>query len=277
VLLDIAAKDFKKAETQLAHLHDVDPTRAAGGSAVLLAAKGQLDKAAEVLARARMQPESGSLMHSMLGALAEQSHRFDVAVAEYKLALVDRPDDIALLMSLGNAASQKGQWDAAIAAFERAQKISPNEFTPTVMLAFTLQRAGKSDRAMEEYRRALGLQPDNPRVLNNLAFLIVETHGNLDEAKKLAEDAVRKDPKDPQFKDTLGWIYFQKDDAKFALPIFKALVEQHPTDTTFLYHLGAAQLRTGTKDAGRQTLQAALSNGASGSEAEKIRALLSSN
>src|SRR6185295_5162491 len=108
-----------------------------------------------------------------------------------------------------------------------------------------------------------------PGIQNNVAFLLVETNGNLDEAANLAQQATRQAPGQPNFSDTLGWIYIKKDMAPSALQIFENLVKKYPDEPTYRYHLGVALLKTGNKEKARTALQGALTKNPAKVEAEK--------
>lgn len=64
--------------------------------------------------------------------------------------------------------------------------------------------------AEKAYRRALQIAPETPIAANNLAWLIAEKQGNLDEALQLATMAISKSKPTAGYHDTLGWIYLKK-------------------------------------------------------------------
>jgi Flp pilus assembly protein TadD len=144
----------------------------------------------------------------------------------------------------------------------------------TVLLGSARQSIGQQDEAVKLFRHAQELQPDDPRVLNNLARAIVETNGNIDEALRLAQLAVKSSPNQPNFTDTLGWIYLKKNLTDGALQLFNTLVRKHPDDPTFRYHLGAALFQKGDMQGARIALQVALDNKPAKDEAAQIRGLL---
>ncbi len=110
--------------------------------------------------------------------------------------------------------------------------------------------------------------------MNNLAFLLAETSGDLDQALSLAQRAVQKAPGQPQFSDTIGYVYLKKKMLDSAVRSFDSLVQKYPGNPTFRYHLGMALLETGDKAAARKELAAALANHPSEDEAAKIRDLV---
>jgi tetratricopeptide (TPR) repeat protein len=69
---------------------------------------------------------------------------------------------------------------------------------------------GNIAAAETAYRNALQITPETPIAANNLAWIIAENGGNLDEALQLATMAATKNPQSAGFYDTLGWVYFKK-------------------------------------------------------------------
>jgi Flp pilus assembly protein TadD len=123
-------------------------------------------------------------------------------------------------------------------------------------------------------RRSLQLQPGDARIMNNLAFLIVETGGDLNEAQKLAEQAVEKDGTNLHARDTLGWTFMKKSKPDIAIQILNNLVNKEPENATFRYHLGVALLQKEEKKRARTELQAALTKQLRQEDEKKIRELL---
>ena len=109
--------------------------------------------------------------------------------------------------------------------------------------------------------------------MNNLAFLLAENGGNLDEALGLAQSAAQKVPGQSHFSDTIGYVYLKKGMRDNAVRTFSGLVQKYPTNPTFHYHLAMALLETGDKAAARNELGAALANHPAEDEAAKIREL----
>jgi tetratricopeptide (TPR) repeat protein len=88
-----------------------------------------------------------------------------------------------------------------------AKKPSPAALT---MLGILEDALGDRVRAEANYRRALEISPDTPIAANNLAWLIIENQGNLDEALQLASLSVAKNQTVAGFYDTLGYVYLKK-------------------------------------------------------------------
>ena len=81
--------------------------------------------------------------------------------------------------------------------------------------------------------------------MNNLAYLMAETGGNLDEALRLAQDASRRQPSNVGLSDTVGWIYLKKNLTDSAIQILSNVVQKDPRHPVYGYHLGSALYQKG--------------------------------
>ena len=84
-------------------------------------------------------------------------------------------------------------------------------------------------------------------MLNNLAYLMTETGGNLDEALTLAQRAKQQLPNFTEVSDTIGWIYIKKNLSDSAIEIFRDLTAKVKDNPTFHYHYGMALAQKGDK------------------------------
>ncbi|KKO20355.1 MAG: tetratricopeptide repeat protein [Candidatus Brocadia sp.] len=66
------------------------------------------------------------------------------------------------------------------------------------------------DRVEEELRMTLKLDPDFHEANNFLGYLLVENNKNLDEAIELINKALKVQPKNGAYLDSLGWAYYKK-------------------------------------------------------------------
>jgi Flp pilus assembly protein TadD len=133
---------------------------------------------------------------------------------------------------------------------------------------------GRKSDARPIYEEILKLEPDNAIALNNLAYMLAESGGDLDQALTLAQRAQQKWPKDPNVADTLGWIYIKKNLSDNAVRIFTELVTQSPEVSTYHYHLAMALFQKGDKDGARKRLNIALQKKPPKDEETKIKDLI---
>jgi Flp pilus assembly protein TadD len=198
-----------------------------------------------------------------------------VAIAEYRRLLSRNPGNIDLYLKLGETLRSKGELKNALAQFEKARQVFPKDVRPVVSVAATENLMGQKEAAQNSYRRALAMQPDNPFVMNNLAYVMVERSANLEEAKKLAQEAVKKQPQQASFLDTLGSIYQKTGQTDSALQIFNSLVKQYPDRPEFRYRQAVSLLKKGDRIQARAALTTALTQKPTGQLDTDIRQLLS--
>ena len=110
--------------------------------------------------------------------------------------------------------------------------------------------------------------------MNGLAYVLAESGGSLSEALDLARRAQEKNPGDPHFSDTLGWIYLKQHSNQNGAIVFRVLTEKYPENPTFRYHLAMALLENGDRAAAKNELKTALSKSHSAEVRQEIETAL---
>lgn len=156
--------------------------------------------------------------------------------------------------------------DEAIAQYNKVleKRTSAQIFT---LLGILEDGRGNITAAEAAYRKALEITPESPIAANNLAWLIVDNHGNLDEALYLATMAVGKNPNFPGFYDTLGYVYLKKgltspaiEQLKKAVALEEKFAQQNGSTPNAGYRvrLGAAFAQAGDKASARREVETSL-------------------
>ncbi len=133
---------------------------------------------------------------------------------------------------------------------------------------------GNKDAAIQQFKQVLESDPSNAQALNNLAYLFAESGKQPDEALKYAQKAVELAPDDPNFSDTLGWIFYEKGLYSSAIQYLERAVSKKGTAVS-RYHLAMAYAKAGDLVRGRTTLEAALKVNPKLPEAKAAEQLLS--
>ena len=275
-MLEFARQNFTEAEAGFKKLYATNPKdlRPLEGLVQLYAAQNEIGKAQALLeGELRKRPEEGAL-RLLLANVAAATRNNNLAAQQYRELLAKNPDSAELYYRLGNVVMQSGDSTEGMANLERARQIDPRSIRYALAQGSALEQSGRIEEAHAVYQQANRLEADNPLVLNNLAFTMAETGGNLDEALKLIQRAMQKMPQEPHLSDTLGWIYAKKKMNDSALQIFRNLVRKYPDDPTYRYHLGSVLLNQGDKRQAKAELEAALEKKPSKQEEASIRQLL---
>ena len=275
-MLAIAEKKFNEAEGIFRKLYQPGQGNPMPAEALVetYSAQNQFDTALQLLKEDLKKSPDSLAIRRLLAITALRARKYDLAIAEYRRLLEKNPKSGELRLQLGEAYHLNGDLGNAINTAEQAQQLAPNDSEPIMFLAAMLQIAGRTSEATAKYQRVLELQPDNPFVLNNIAYLLAETGGNLDEALRLTQRALQKVPGHPTLTDTLGWIYLKKGMKDSAVQTFSNLVRQQPKDPTFRYHLGMAYLEKGDKTKAKSEFESALSHQPSRADEQKLRELI---
>jgi tetratricopeptide (TPR) repeat protein len=190
-----------------------------------------------------------------------------------KAAELDKKNSDALI-KLGQVLVNQGSVDQAIATYQQSVKDNPNEISFYILLGELFESQKKFDDAKNMYQKALQIQHDNPAASNNLAYVMLETGGNVDVAMSLAQTARRLMPDSPNAADTLGWAYYVKGLYPSAIELFNEAVKKTPNNPTFHYHLGLAYQKSDQPTLAKEHLQQVLKLNPNYPEAEGVKKAL---
>jgi tetratricopeptide (TPR) repeat protein len=199
---------------------------------------------------------------------------FSQAIDNYKELLKTNPKAAENWLRVGTLQRQLGENDQALSSFEQASKVDPRNVAALLNRGMLLQDLGRSKEAADMYNRVIGIDPENALALNNLAFMNAEQGVNLDQAMTFAERAKKRVPNSPDISDTLGYVYYRKNLNSEAVRILKQIVQEHPNNPTYRFHLAMALLKQGDRQGAKQEAEKALEN-APQQDQNKIRSFVS--
>ncbi len=176
------------------------------------------------------------------GKLEEAAARYSEAIA-----LGDRRSDLQI--DLGMVEERLGHADKAAAAYRLALKWDPESVDALNSLAILETGRENQEEAVSLYRRAIAIDPHHPDAWNNLAWFFAETETNLDEAAKLANQAVRLDPSASSY-DTYAWVLFKQGELDRAREAIRKAIELSPGKEASLERLRIIDEALGEKRGG---------------------------
>ena len=115
-----------------------------------------------------------------------------------------------------------------------------------VELASNYYADGRMDLALAEIARALDAQPSNAEALG-LKGLVLMQLGDAKQGERNLQQAVRIEPDNPRLLNNLGWLVCQSGDPQRALPYFERTLAQrgYASPATALANAGLCSLRAG--------------------------------
>jgi predicted Zn-dependent protease len=165
---------------------------------------------AEALARESLlrTPDQPRMVRLRAQALAKGGKTAD-ANKLLEDGLAARPDSREYLVGLSDLYADQKRTDDAVKLIERARKTFGDDETLTLRMATAYELGGRLAEAEQEFRRLLSDDPLNANAMNSLSYMFADRSLRLPEAVDLAQRAVKIDPDNPAYLDTLGWALFK--------------------------------------------------------------------
>lgn len=279
-VVDLADGKFKDADTYFKKSYDLNPQNARGlmGLVETDMAENRPDDAVRLLEAEAAKSPARLDLQLALGNTEVRAGRYDLALTYFQKVLnaLDKDSKMRgdLYMRIGETYRRKGDLASAASALQEARTYLPDNTVILSTLAVVLDQAGRFDEADKVYQATLKMDPNNAISLNNLAFLMSEHGGDLNQALTLAQRAKQLLPDVPEVSDTLGSIYLRKNLNGDAVDIFRDLVNKVPTSSTYHYHLARAYFQQGDKTHAANQLELALKYSPTPSEKSQIQQLL---
>jgi tetratricopeptide (TPR) repeat protein len=241
---------------------------ALNGLVTLYARNQEIDKAHARIDQALGAYPNSAPLHYLKAQVYGFQRNMQSVEAELNRALQLDPGYLAAYFALGSLYINTKQEDRAIAEYQKIISKRPDDVVPYTLIGMLEDQRKNYDAAADNYRKALEKDPNAIIAANNLAWLYAVTgKGNLDEALKLAQGVVQKNPNVAGFIDTLGWIYYKRNLHAAAVEQLRKAVAINEAEAraanvspsaTYHYHLGMALKAKGDKEESRRELETAI-------------------
>jgi tetratricopeptide (TPR) repeat protein len=153
----------------------------------------------------------------------------------------------------------QGRIEEAKKEFADVHRLDPRWVGAPTMLGLLAFQTQNLDEARRWWETAVKVDPKAGAASNNLAWLLVESNGDLDRALELALVAKAELPDKAEVTDTLGWIYYKKGMLGQAINWLRWCADAEPTNATYQFHVGMAYARDGEDAKAGKALKLALS------------------
>jgi tetratricopeptide (TPR) repeat protein len=279
-VVNLAQGKYKEAHDAFQRTHELNPANSRGlmGLVETEMAENKPDEAIKILQAEAAKSPNRLDIPLALGNTEVRAGRYDLALGYFQRVLdgLDKNTKVRgeVYMRVGETYRRKGDLSNAINALQEGRKFLPDNPIILATLAMVLDRAGRYPEAKQVYLATIKLDPNNAVSLNNLAFLLAENNGDLDQALTMAQRAKQLLPNLPEVSDTLGSIYLRKHLSTDAVDIFKDLVTKVPTSSTYHFHLAKAYFQQGDKLRASSQLQLAMKYSPAPSEKSQIQDLM---
>jgi tetratricopeptide (TPR) repeat protein len=213
---------------------------------------------------------------NMKGMVLMGQHDSANAKAAFRSAIERQPAWWPPYSALAGVQSELDHDPAAAAATLREGIAKSTEPLPLQTgLANLLVSAGKVDEAIKVYEDAIAKNPQADVAANNLAMLLIsykKDPQSLERAKSLT--ARFANSPNPDFLDTYGWVLYKRGESEAAVATLQSVLTKTPGSPTSLYHLGMAQASAGQPEAARDSLTRSLQSGRTFAGMDEAKATL---
>lgn len=202
-------------------------------------------------------PAEPRLVELILGTLA-RANTIPDRVKEAAAYTEKYPKLAAAWIGLSDVHAALGNTEQQLAALEQATTAEPENDQ-------AWRRLGQYYAARNDYasllnvsRRIVGIMPDDPYAGNNLAYCILQTGGDANEALALAKSASEKLPRHPDVAHTLGLAQMRLGQLEEGRKNLAMALEMRPGDPTLMLDYGELLIAQNEAEEGREHIQHAL-------------------
>jgi tetratricopeptide (TPR) repeat protein len=261
-------QDHKRAIEQLEAIIRDNPTDAQAyyllGS-IAYEAKNYAQAAENFDKTILLDPAFEPAYYDLAGALMSEDKNSD-ALATLDKARLRFPQSFASEYLAGVAFSQGKDYAAAIQHFTAAEVVAqatdPKLLSDYFYFQFGAACERKGDYAQAEtyFDKCLRLSPDFAEAQNYLGYMLAEHGEKLSHARDLIEKALKTEPKNSAYLDSMGWVLFKLNQPKQALDyILKAIQLSEEQNATEYDHLGDIYAALGQAEKAREAWRKSLS------------------
>lgn len=218
---------------------------------------GEHDRALALFREARQErPEDTELLIQHARAM-ERAGAVAEAEAALKEALARQPSS-ELYEALAATWQRRGRAEEAVALLRDAVKRNPHDVALLYALGAAHARQGDEARAIAQMRALLAKDPDHAAAMNFIGYLLARQGRALDEAERLVLRALELYPDTGAFLDSLGWVYFRRGELQRAVTTLERAAALAPEEPVILEHLGDAYRATARADEAARVWRRAL-------------------
>ena len=210
----------------------------------------QYDKATEVAREAAAKlPKDRDITLMLAGQLADTG-KPDEGIALAKSLLVTPPNatNRPVHVALANIYMRLKRWNDAGEQLDLAEPLATKQ-DDKVYIYFLrgalAERQKHYEEAEVQFRKVLAIDPNNGMTLNYLGYMQADRGVKLDEALAMIQQAVKQEPQNYAYLDSLGWAYFKLGQYQLSEDNLRRAIEHNASDATVHDHLGDLYEKTG--------------------------------
>jgi tetratricopeptide (TPR) repeat protein len=165
-----------------------------------------------------LSPKTDIIVH--VGYLYSEKNDFDKAIKYFDIAIKKEPKNPKPYFIKGIVYSKKKNYPLAEKYIKKAIEINESD-TYYFYLAMIQEKHKKLNDAIDSLKKAIRVNSKNARAYNFLGYLYADNNMNIEESITLIKTALKFEPLNGAYLDSLGWAYYRK--GKYDLALKKLL------------------------------------------------------
>lgn len=172
-----------------------------------------------------------------------QSGKTDQAIAILESLVQKHSDDPQAYVALAQVYSEANRGAQAIKVLQNAQAKLPSATILTFELGAVYDKQKRPAEAEAAFRQVIASDPTHAPALNYLGYMLAERGEKLDESVDLVTRALKIDPQNGSYLDSLGWAYYKAGKLDLAAEHLSRAAEQLVRNSVIQDHYGDVLLK----------------------------------
>ena len=284
--LYLVEEEYPKALEQFRQLLAADPddVQLVFRTALLYFKLEQYDQAESLLKSLLKDKDlNHDRIHFYLGALYEERNQNDMAIGQFskvqfgseyfvdarlqaasiaqkKLDQPERsikllveavslnPKSKELYVALATQQERLNKLEDAIQTLRQASIEIKDSEQILFLLGSFLDRDSKIEEGLSLMRRVLEIDPNHAHAMNHIGYVLTLQNRDLNEAESMLLKAVQLEPDNAYIVDSLGWLYYKKQNFKKSREYLERAYKKEPAEPEIIEHLADVYSKLGQDD-----------------------------
>jgi tetratricopeptide (TPR) repeat protein len=177
--------------------------------------------------------------------ILKKEGKLDDAIGLITRSIQKKADQALQYLYLSSLYEEKKDLAAAEKTVVEGMARFPRNADLHYVLGSILEKTNRFEESIKSMEKVLDIDPQNADALNFIGYSYADRGMNLDAAEQMILQALKIKPDNGYILDSLGWVYFKKDQYDSALQHIRRALDLQPNDANIMEHLGDVYLKIG--------------------------------
>jgi tetratricopeptide (TPR) repeat protein len=230
-----------------------------------------LDKALQYSEQSLSENPGNRQLQMVHADVIAEKGRVDDGIKALQQLQKGNDDDLDILSAEVSVYERAKKFDQAQNVLNMTIQRFPQEEGVYFLQGSVYEKQKKYNEAEKAFRKALELHKDDPAVLNYLGYMYADRGVHLEEAESMVEKAVKSDPTNGAYLDSLGWVYFKQNRLTLAEEYLKKAIIFVNSDSSIHDHMGDLYFKTKRYDDARNEWNKSIQLSTEQEETDKVK------